>query len=1048
MKIRQSLITVLFLLVMASACYAEQEQFEITVEADSEFALGQTITWTITPEVPGDYEYTSSIRLEKADYGGFQPFILGYTNRDGQHLKDNHITFTPLVPGEYWVHIYVYDPVTKANGQTNLNFSPEATDDYPALSTVVERIAAQCCSECSTEYEKALWIHRYVRDTVKTYIEENGWEYHHPESALIRKTGVCESHAYAFAMLCKAAGLEADVVSGGIAHGGHAWGAVRIDGNWVMCDTLWDNGENEAFFGMSYDLATCFGYKIGYTELGNNMEQCVSTEYSPRYASHLDKLIIPPCDNSSEEALLRYWASVTAVFYTGNKQGELVVPRWYEDEKGRTNVEILQWGANKLNQCGGWSRLVPIYWNGEQMQIEQIKDLSFRFEVGSAFGYDREDGYIQVSANLSKPQQDEGTLGDNLNYSWTEENNTLEITGTGRMADFTSDDLLSPSYHPWGYYHSNPGHYIGIRYPVENVYIREGVQSIGEYAFHEMLWSELGEDSSLRSVTIEDGVLTIGGHAFAGAANLDQVVFGQGLKMIGDSAFEGCANLTPVAFPDSLIEIGNKAFKNCSDAMDSVAFQQNLRRIGVEAFSGCAALKEVTLCAGLEQIGQSAFSGTAIEKVLFIGTEEEWNAISIGEGNENLVQAERVYYPSAAPLPKPEINVEPEYSYGQSVRIPFDLDPNAEYYEVNGDAYVEYDEEAGKGTLVFSTYGSAIKAGKNTLSVKAVAKNGYLDSEETVLSFTVRPMELEVIERHDWTYYRSGERVGIAFLSMIDNYYSDRALYTVTVTDPNGEPVQLWGEEAKPSFFDRKSEDGQKYWMVLFDQYDWFDNGYGPGMYTITVTAYDEGLESSCVESRQFELKNDLWGGFEYSVNGDGSVTVTGVVPDENNEVVIPGEINGMRVSTIAKEAFESVDTADVLIKMPKTVLKVEDGALPGGSLVETPKNSPAWFYGKAYDWALTDDKEETVTTIELPRALSSLSENALTGINTECVILPEGCSVDSGALADCQNLMTVVFHENAGTLTDIFGDGNNGNGVLIVNGEFGNAESLRDVDF
>ena len=545
------------------------------------------------------------------------------------------------------------------------------------------------------------------------------------------------------------------------------------------------------------------------------------------------------------------------------------------------------------------------------------------------------------------------------------------------------------------------------------------------YAHHLFL-----DNQELTSITIPEGVRSIESYAFSWCYGLTSITIPDSVTSIGTKAFYGCSGLTSLVIPGSVTSVGSAVF--CRSGLTSVTFMGDAPGIASDAFGPIDAIIA-------EVFYDSGFDGWTEDKIQNYGGMLTWHDM-----NQPPIE-----------LDKPEIRIDPEYDYGQVIRIDISYDENVQYYEISDNAYVDYDEESGKATLVFQTYGWGMKQGENTITVKAIGKKGYLDSEEMVLTFTINPMNLEVIERYDWTYYRSGERVGIAFYPLIDDYYADSALYTVTVADPNGDPILIWDEdedlegyEVEPSFFDRKSSDGQKYWMVLFNQYNWFEHGYGPGTYTITVTAFDEGMDETCTVSREFALKNDAWGGYEYSINEDGSVTITNAMLDENNVVKIPKEINGMKVSTISATVLDNIDTTDITIEIPKTVVKVEEGAIQSGTTVTTPKNSPSWFYGKAYDWVLMDNNEEIVPTIELPASLTSLSKNAFIGINAECVILPEGCSVDSGALADCPNLLTVVFHEGAGTLTEVFGENESGKGILIVNAEFGEAEHLMNVDF
>ncbi len=67
-------------------------------------------------------------------------------------------------------------------------------------------------------------------------------------AALRRRKGVCENFATIFNDICGQAGIKSFVVDGYTKqHGrlddtGHAWGAVKVDGVWLLCDPTWDAG--------------------------------------------------------------------------------------------------------------------------------------------------------------------------------------------------------------------------------------------------------------------------------------------------------------------------------------------------------------------------------------------------------------------------------------------------------------------------------------------------------------------------------------------------------------------------------------------------------------------------------------------------------------------------------------------------------------------------------------------------------------------------------------------------------------------------------------
>jgi hypothetical protein len=103
------------------------------------------------------------------------------------------------------------------------------------------------------------------------------------------------------------------------------------------------------------------------------------------------------------------------------------------------------------------------------------------------------------------------------------------------------------------------------------------VKKIDDWAFYYC--------KSLTSVTIPDGVTSIGMEAFGHCTSLASVVMPTSLKSIGDGAFYYCASLASVVMPDSLKSIGDWAFAFCL-SLASVSLPPRVR-IGKDAFYKC-----------------------------------------------------------------------------------------------------------------------------------------------------------------------------------------------------------------------------------------------------------------------------------------------------------------------------------------------------------------------------------------------------------------------------------------------------------------------------
>lgn len=112
------------------------------------------------------------------------------------------------------------------------------------------------------------------------------------------------------------------------------------------------------------------------------------------------------------------------------------------------------------------------------------------------------------------------------------------------------------------------------------------------------------------------------------SSKFTSVTISDGVTSIGDSAFLGCYRLTSVIIPDSVASIGRDAFEQCS-GLTSVVIGNGVKEIEGYTFNWCTNLTDITISGSITSISYYAFFHCSkLTNIKFKGTKEQWNAIS------------------------------------------------------------------------------------------------------------------------------------------------------------------------------------------------------------------------------------------------------------------------------------------------------------------------------------------------------------------------------------------------------------------------------------
>ena len=115
---------------------------------------------------------------------------------------------------------------------------------------------------------------------------------------------------------------------------------------------------------------------------------------------------------------------------------------------------------------------------------------------------------------------------------------------------------------------------------------------------------------------------------------------GKGYRVSSHSRRTPSEVVIPTRYHSLLVtKIGESGFADCKELV-SVTIPKSVAIIGDEAFANCGNLTAVNIEVGVAEIRESAFFGCGnLKEVYYGGTQEQWQKIQIGSGNENLTAA-------------------------------------------------------------------------------------------------------------------------------------------------------------------------------------------------------------------------------------------------------------------------------------------------------------------------------------------------------------------------------------------------------------------------
>ena len=163
-------------------------------------------------------------------------------------------------------------------------------------------------------------------------------------------------------------------------------------------------------------------------------------------------------------------------------------------------------------------------------------------------------------------------------------------------------------------------------YNIRNISLPSSITTISRDEFRNSV--------NLECISLPENLTSIDSNALDNLCIISRITTPKKLKSIGSYAFKGVSNLRYIYLNRGLESIGNFCFNGC-ELLKSIIIPYGVETIPQGCFSGCYNLEYITIPESVTNIEASSFSGlTKLKSILYGGTEEQWNRISISSNSD------------------------------------------------------------------------------------------------------------------------------------------------------------------------------------------------------------------------------------------------------------------------------------------------------------------------------------------------------------------------------------------------------------------------------
>ena len=164
----------------------------------------------------------------------------------------------------------------------------------------------------------------------------------------------------------------------------------------------------------------------------------------------------------------------------------------------------------------------------------------------------------------------------------------------------------------------NPAKYVGENY---------------EYMLTAFKPNIIKGNKNVQSVRIPDSITSIENSFCENCSKLRSVILPDSVETIGNSAFKNCSSITSITLSENITKLEYDTFMYCSQ-LQSLVVPNGVKSIENNCWLGCTSLKYVVLPNTIEEIGYQILSQCdSLEHVYFVGTQQEWENVSVHATN-------------------------------------------------------------------------------------------------------------------------------------------------------------------------------------------------------------------------------------------------------------------------------------------------------------------------------------------------------------------------------------------------------------------------------